>query len=342
MRKYQTLVAVCLVLLFIGGALYFFISNPVTSVKKEAVKHKVSHPTVTQVNCVPPGGSVVGILTIPKLKMVSAVEQGVEDAVINVAIGHNPATVWPGANATSELSAHDVAQFWHIDQLVRGDEIDYYSPCQSMAKFHVETAQLYATNTPVWSLPYPALILETCWPANNLGPTNERLLVTAELDSVIPNNTPPEIPNFPSPPSLAAPADLQALGLSLNQNIQEMGFMSTSGDPSPSWLQSNEPMNVEAVALETWFGLLDSAKDNNQGWWNDLAPTVSMPSQIAGQYVTEHLSRMDVNIDGTGDILSSVTLTTSLGFGSGKYSFVAEMTVSNGVMHLGSLSITPI
>ncbi len=305
-------------------------------------KSKPSLKAVPTVPCTYPATPVVGILTIPKLAMIAPVEQGTDDSVIGVAIGHNPATVWPGMPATSELSAHDVAQFWHIDQLIRGDEIDYYSPCESVAKFSVTTAKLYTVGESVWSLPQPGLIMETCWPANNLGVTDQRLLVDATLVSVTPDRNYPIPPPITPTPIVPAPPELAALGLNLNQNVQPMGFMHTGGNPSNTWLQSPAPMNAEASALQVWFGLLDAAARSRVDWWQDLAPSVALASPFLGQYVQRHLSRMDVTVIANGSDLQEVDLSTSLGFGSGNYSIVAHMVVKSDVMTLGSIDITPV
>jgi sortase (surface protein transpeptidase) len=48
-------------------------------------------------------------LTIPALTLAAPVEEGTDDAELDVAVGHDPQSVWPGANGASVLLAHDVS-----------------------------------------------------------------------------------------------------------------------------------------------------------------------------------------------------------------------------------------
>ena len=56
-------------------------------------------------------GQLAGILSIPAIHLQAPVEEGTDDQELNVAVGHAPASVWPGLAGTSVFLAHDVSYF---------------------------------------------------------------------------------------------------------------------------------------------------------------------------------------------------------------------------------------
>ncbi len=119
-----------------------------------------------------------GILTIPKLSLTTPVEQGLNNAVLDVAIGHDPATSWPGPSTAALFAAHGVSFFSHLNQLSPGDIITHAIPCATYT-FRVEGAQGTSLGAPI-SLPNQgALVLDTCYPLNALWYTPDRYVVTA-------------------------------------------------------------------------------------------------------------------------------------------------------------------
>jgi hypothetical protein len=70
-------------------------------------------------------------LSIPAIHLQAPVEEGTEDQELNVAVGHAPASVWPGAAGTSVFLAHDVSYFVHLDALKPGDVISYATACDT-------------------------------------------------------------------------------------------------------------------------------------------------------------------------------------------------------------------
>jgi sortase A len=269
---------------------------------------------------------VVGVLVIPSLSMTAPVTDGVTDNVIAVAVGHNTSTPWPNQPGTSELSAHDVAQFWDLNQLKPGAEVDYYMPCQSETILQVTGSNVVTTNTTVYDLPYTGTILETCWPVNTLAYTNTRLLVDTKVVKTIPSTKQLVIPTYPNAPNVNIPPQLANLGLSLTNNTQPMGEMLTAGNISPALLQTNMPMNFEASALEIWFGMIDSFKYSHPDWFASFSKNVPYPQQFNGERVTGYYKAMVVTISGSGNNVSSMTMQAELGFGIGIYSIIATVT----------------
>ncbi len=298
-------------------------------IKKVAVKvtttvtkpPSCSAPTIPNSNL-----PLVGVLEIPSLSMIAPVTDGVSDSVIAVAVGHNVSTAWPNQPGTSELSAHDVAQFWDLNQLKAGAEVDYYVPCQTETVLKVTTSQVVTTSTTVYDLPYNGTILETCWPVNTLAYTNTRLLVDTQVVKTQPSLKQLVIPNFPPAPNVNIPPALSNLGLSLTNNTQPMGEMLTSGNLNPTFLQTNAPMNYEASALEIWFGIIDSLKYSNSSWFADFSKNVAYPSQFNGDSVSGYYKAMIVTIAGTGSNVSSMNMQAELGLAGGIYSVSATVS----------------
>lgn len=75
-----------------------------------------SHGASCQVAGVQPG-QLSGILTVPALDLSAPVEEGTDDQELNVAVGHDPQSVWPGIDGTAVFLAHDVSYFVQLNQL---------------------------------------------------------------------------------------------------------------------------------------------------------------------------------------------------------------------------------
>ena len=136
-----------------------------------------SHGASCQVAGVQPG-QLSGILTIPALDLTAPVEEGTDDQELNVAVGHDPQSVWPGVDGAAVFLAHDVSYFVHLDQLKPGDVITYQTACNTV-KFQVSSQQVVPAGSPVSNTTDPSLVLDTCWPPNALFFTPDRLLIRA-------------------------------------------------------------------------------------------------------------------------------------------------------------------
>src|SRR5580704_12909626 len=123
-------------------------------------------------------GQISGILDVPALHLTAPVEQGTDDRELNVAVGHDPQSVWPGVAGASVFLAHDVSYFVHLNELKPGDVITYQTACNTV-KFQVSAKQVVPAGSAVSNTTGPSLVLDTCWPPNALFFTPDRLLVRA-------------------------------------------------------------------------------------------------------------------------------------------------------------------
>lgn len=200
-----------------------------------------------------------GLLRIPAVGLVAPVLQGTGDPVLNVAVGHDPASVWPGQPGTSVLSAHNVTWFSGIGQLTAGDAIRYITPCETYV-YTVTSHDIVSAGSPVYDTS-SRLVLDTCYPFNALYITDSRYLVSASYAGSVPTAVADRTPPARWPvPAVPAPAPLAAQGLSLAANEVPLGTLRLAGTPSSSWRQSDGEFRFEAAALSEYFGLLRSAE----------------------------------------------------------------------------------
>ena len=302
-----------------------------------------SHGASRQVAGVQPG-QLSGILTIPALDLHAPVEEGTDDAELNVAVGHDPQSVWPGVDGAAVFLAHDVSYFVHLNALMPGDTITYATACNTVT-FRVSVHQVVPAGSAVANTTDPSLVLDTCWPPNALFFTPDRLLIRAnEIGAVTKgthlNRGATFIETVASTDyTTSAPPALQAQGLTLQQNEAPMGTMNLVG-ASVAFAQSPGPLSLEAAALETYFGGLHAGAQRQATWWHALAPGLAMPPALDGGRVTANDAPLDVEIDSAGGIPTRVVLTTTVtvsgGAEPGQHAMTVLLPVHGDVVTIGS------
>ncbi len=294
-------------------------------------------------------GQLAGILEIPAIHLSAPVEEGTTDAVLRVAVGHDPASVWPGRPGTAALLAHDVSYFVHLGTLGPGDVILYRTAC-STTRFVVTRSQVVAQGSAIPNTPSPSLVLDTCYPSNALFFTPQRLVVWASEVSQRraawsgkPQALRPSLTGQTAY-SLAAPAPLAAQGLTLQQNEAPMGTMTLSGQTSARWEQSPGPLALEGAALEAYFGGLRASAQGEQTWWRAIAaPNVSPPAPLIGARVSGHDAPLNVDIVSVRGVPTQVVLTTAVtltgGSAPGAYAERVEVDVQANHVVLGGWTL---
>lgn len=302
----------------------------------------------------PQVGQLAGTLTIPSIGLKAPIEEGTDDAELDVAAGHAPASVWPGATGSAVFLAHDVSYFVHINSLKPGDLIYYQDQCSTVA-FQVTGQNVVNAGDPVYNSATPTMILDTCWPTNALFYTSQRLLVTAAEDPTAPplashsksspsGTSPTTTPKLPAADTVSytvpAPPDLVAQGLTLTQNEAPMGTMTLTGDPSSAWEESPGPLNLTSAGLQAYFGGIHAAEQGRNDWWGSIAPGVAMPAPLANAQITGHDSPLDITINSVGGAPQSVTMTTDVtvsgGSAPGTYHLVATGGIAGSVVTITS------
>lgn len=149
---------------------------------------QAEHSAAPCIQSPPQVGQLAATLIIPSIGLKAPIEEGTDDAELNVAAGHAPASVWPGATGSAVFLAHDVSYFVHINALKPGDLIYYQDQCSTVA-FQVTGQNVVNAGDPVYNSATPTMILDTCWPTNALFYTTQRLLVSAAEDPSAPPPT---------------------------------------------------------------------------------------------------------------------------------------------------------
>ena len=289
--------------------------------------------------CTPHGGP--GVLSIPTIGLVAPVQQGVDDSVLNVSVGHNPNTAWPGPNNGALLAAHDVSFFSRLSELNVGDVVSYTVSCGTFV-FRVSQRQIATTGDNITIPPSGAVVLDTCWPTNALWFTPQRLIVTAtywktEATATAPTVVAPASGTIaPVALQVNLPSALSPIALTLLTNSQLMGTMSFSGTPTSDFVQSNAPLQLEAAALTNWFAAIHTLEANRPSWWSYFARDVPFPTELRGTSIRS-TSRLDVTESVTGTSITGITLAGNLnGLG-----VVAHESISGGFIYIDSYSVSP-
>jgi sortase A len=293
-------------------------------------------------------GQLSGILSIPAIKLQAPVEQGTDDAELNVAIGHNPDSVWPGLNGASVFLAHDVSYFVHLNSLKPGDTITYQTAC-STVQYKVSGSQIVQAGSPVYNTPSsPTIVLDTCWPPNALFFTSQRYLVRATevTGAVVASNLKKGHQLVTSGASYAyqtvAPAPLVAQGLELDHgNYAPMGTMQLV-NASVAFSQSPGPLTLEHAALNTYFGGWHAGSQRQASWWSTLAPGVAMPAQLSGAGQNPHYnSTLNVEIDSDrngnpSQVVLHANVTVAGGSAPGTYNETVVLPVHGSTVSISS------
>jgi len=255
-------------------------------------------------------GGPRGLLEVPALGLVAPVDEGISDAVLNDAVGHVPASTWPGQRGTSVFAGHDVTWFARIDRLKRGDQIRYLTPCRTYT-YRVTARRVVHVGYPVYNTATPSMILDTCYPLDALNSTSARYLVYATLARTAPASMVPQRSTVPAQLTLLVPRALAAQGLALDQNNVPLGVVGFAGSPSAVWRRASAPLDT-AAALAAFLGVIRSAEQGRQAWWAELAPSVPLAAAagLRGGEITGYHERVDVTLWVHGDRLLGATLTT--------------------------------
>jgi sortase A len=292
-------------------------------------------------------GAPQGLLEIPALGLVAPVLQGTGDAVLAEAVGHVPASAWPGQPGTSVLAAHDVTWFARIGQVRPGDEIRYIMPCRTFT-YRVMSHRVVHAGYPVYHTATARIVLDTCYPLDALYLTGSRYLVYADLIQTSPTSAIPAPPASPAPLIVPAPKALVAEGLSLEQNKAPLGVLSWAGSPSSRWRQTSAPLQAEASVLSAYFGIVRSAEQGQRSWWADLAPSVrrSAAAGIWGGEITGYDTPLDITLRVRGGCVLGATLTATVSSAGsrqpGTYNLTVTETVSRGELWVSGFTMHPV
>ena len=103
---------------------------------------------------------LAGILEVPQLQLRAPVLQGLGDPVLNIAVGHDPVSPWPGEMGESVVEAHDVSYFSGISSLKPGSQIIWHDACAESV-FKVTRSAGWTGPRPYYLLPHERTVLDS-------------------------------------------------------------------------------------------------------------------------------------------------------------------------------------
>jgi sortase A len=249
---------------------------------------------------------LVGVLELPELDVRAPVVQGVTDSVLNIAVGHDAASPWPGLPGLSILEAHDVSYFSNISSLRIGQRLTWVDGCGT-STFRVVSTEVASPGAPL-SGPSggTGLALVTCWPTDALWWTPDRYIVEASYVSTThsahqPVAPPEDLPDLRVP----APPALLAEGLTLATNAPLLGTLAVIGRPSEAFTEGPDALDIQALGLEAYFATQKSVAGGDLAWWDAISvPGLALPTAWSNQ------SLVNVTIDVNGSAVQFVKLSS--------------------------------
>jgi sortase A len=254
------------------------------------------------------GQTAAGLVEIPALSLTAPVLQGMTDAVLAVAAGHDPASPWPGSTGESVIESHDVSYFSQISKLKNGDDVVWIDHCTEL-HFKVIGHEVVSPGALIEA---PAgnrgLALITCYPTDALFFTPDRFVLLTTLVSAGKAKVTPGPVHVVTPQvKVPAPPDLVAQGLGLANSGVLVGYLHVTGSPSAGWVQGPASLDLEALALESYIGAEKAIVQHNTTWWKDLATSgLAMPTSV-----WSNSADTDVTEDIAGNTVISVTLSSA-------------------------------
>jgi len=154
-----------------------------------ALNQERAHPTAPPP--IPADGSVIGRVSIGRLKLSAIVRQGVDEGTLKEAVGHVPSTALPGQAGNFAIAAHRDTLFRALKDIKLGDSITFESPNSQFQYQVVATRIVKPTDVSVLRPDGGGLILNpkgaklltmiTCYPFYYVGSAPDRFIVEAKL-----------------------------------------------------------------------------------------------------------------------------------------------------------------
>lgn len=132
----------------------------------------------------PQDADTAGILSLPEYDVNVAIKEGVSEASLHSAVGHQPETHWPGDGKQVFLAGHRNTDFGVLEHVKQGDTIRMTMPYGTydykITMMEIVNQRDVHVIKPNEEFPNDQLVLMTCYPFTFGADTEERYLVYAE------------------------------------------------------------------------------------------------------------------------------------------------------------------
>jgi sortase A len=135
-------------------------------------------------------GSLVGLLSVPRVGLSTAVVEGDDSKSLKLSAGHLPDTPWPWQPGNSAIAAHRDGRFRALRKIKVGDEVRLRTSHGEL-RYQVRELSIVEPDDLSVLAPHekPTLTLITCYPFTYVGNAPQRFIVRAErLASAPPAN----------------------------------------------------------------------------------------------------------------------------------------------------------
>ncbi len=286
------------------------------------------------------------LLEAPSIGLLAPVVDGAGESQLSVAVGHVPASSWPGSPGTSVLAAHDVTWFSHIAQLDAGATVSVVTPCRTF-EYTVADHRVVPAGSPIVQTAAEQLVLITCYPLDALFLTSQRYVLDATLTRVVDAGSPTGAVRPGVAPVVPAPPALAAQGLDLAHNPAPLGTLTLTGSPAVGWQESAAPLDDEDAVLQLYFAAVRAAEQDQPSWWAAIAPTV--PFSAAAPLVGSRITYNNVDFNPSLDVVGATMIGSSLAtepvlagdHASGRYRISMQADVDDGSLVLTGWTMTP-
>ena len=127
---------------------------------------------------------VIGTLQIKSYNEIIPIRMGTTDAILKQGIGVDESTVSPGELGNSGLYGHRENILWNLKHVEIGDEIEIETLNERLVFKITDIKILDPEDDYIYqSADIPTITLVTCYPFIYMGPTPERYVVKAVLES---------------------------------------------------------------------------------------------------------------------------------------------------------------
>ena len=189
----------------------FLLHSRESSTAQQAVARKqVPDPAQQLAAASPLHGALLGRLEIPRLHLSAMVREGVDDKILQVAVGHVPATALAGQNGNFAIAAHRDTLFRTLKDIRSDDVVSFQSSDGTAYEYRVAATQIVKPSdvsvlrsdgggliTGGGSMQGTPKLLTmiTCYPFSYIGSAPKRFIVEARLveNEEIANATTPSI-----------------------------------------------------------------------------------------------------------------------------------------------------
>jgi sortase A len=128
-----------------------------------------------------PAGSLVGLLSVPRLGLSTAVVEGDDSKSLQLSAGHLPDTPWPWQPGNSAIAAHRDGRFRALRNIKVGDDVRLRT---SRGELRYRVRELSVVEPDDLTVLAPreksSLTLITCYPFTYIGNAPKRFIVRAE------------------------------------------------------------------------------------------------------------------------------------------------------------------